>query len=151
MPIKEYFQQRFAQFSVSMESSPNRDRVIYHCAHAALILVAIWFVLAGFAVAVFAAVILSLVATGRDAWQVHLSRRCCLAGLIVLAVYVIASLVAIPFVGLTGALAAFSSLIALLVVIVSLILWFISANRFYTAAYRLPPEENTGPWSLMSN
>ena len=146
MPIKEHLQQRLARFSVSMESSPNRDRVIYHCAHAALILVAVLFVLAGFPIAVFAAVILSLVATGRDAWQVHLSRRCSLAALVVLAVYVIASLAVIPFAGLTGAFAGFSSLLALLVVIGSLILWFVMADRFYRAAHRLPPEENTGPW-----
>ena len=146
MNMKEHFQQRFPEFSVSMEDSPNRDRVIYHCTHAALIFIAVLFVLAGFPVAVFAAVILGLVVTGRDAWQVRLSRHSSLAGLIVLGVYVVGSLAAIPFVGLTGPFAGLSSFFALLVVIGSLVLWFISADRFYSAAHRLPPEENTGPW-----
>ena len=146
MTIRSHFQQQFAEFSIGLEDSPNRDRAIYHCTHTALIFVAVFFVLAGFSAAVVPAVILSLVLTGRDAWQVHLSRRCSLAGLIVLAVYIIASLIALPFVGLTGSFAGLSDFFALLVVLGSLILWFISANRFYNAAFRLPPEQDTGPW-----
>ena len=146
MTIKQQFQQRFAAFSITMEDSPNRDRVVYHCAHVVLVFIAMFFVLAGFSPAVFPAVILSLVLTGRDAWQVHFSRRCSLAGLLVLAIYVIASLIALPFAGLTGSFAGLFSFFTLLVVIGSLILWFISADRFYSASFRLPPEQNTGPW-----
>ncbi|NIA07266.1 MAG: hypothetical protein GWP14_06465 [Actinobacteria bacterium] len=146
MNIKEQFQQRFAAFSAAMDDSPNRDRVIYHCTHTALIFIAVLFVLAGLSLAVFPAIILSLVLSGRDAWQVHLSRLCSLAGLIVLGVYIIASLIALPFAGLTGSFAGLSSFFTLLVVLGSLILWFVSADRFYDAAFRLPPEENTGPW-----
>ena len=139
MTIKEQFQQRFAAFSIALESSPNRDRAVYHCAHATLIFIAVLFVLAGFPIAVFPAVILSLVLTGRAAWQVHLSRRCSLASLIVLGIYIIVSLIALPFAGLF-------SFFTLLIVIASLIIWFISADRFYSASFRLPPEQNTGPW-----
>ena len=146
MTIKQQFRQRFATFSTTMENSPNRDRVIYHCAHAALVFIAVLFVLAGFPMAVFPVVILSLVLTGRDAWQVHFSRRCSLAGLIVLAIYVIVLLIALPFLGPKGSFADLFSFFSLLVVIASLIIWFISADRFYAAAYRLPPEKNTGPW-----
>ena len=146
MAIKERLHERFAEFSIAMEDSPDRDRVIYHCAHAALILIAVLFVLAGFPLAVFAAVILSLVLTGGDAWQVHLSRRCSLACLIVLGVYVIGSVISLPFVGLRSSFGSLAGFFALLVLIGSLVLWFISADRFYNAAYRLPPEENTGPW-----
>ena len=146
MTIKERLQQRFAEFSIALESSPNRDRAVYHCAHATLVFIAVLFVLAEFSMAVVPAVILSLVLTGRDAWQVHLSRRCSLAGLIVLSIYITASLIALPFAGLTGSFAGLFSFFTLLVVIASLIIWFISADRFYAAAYRLPPDQNTGPW-----
>ena len=146
MTIKEHFQQRLAEFEVTMETSPNRDIVIYRCAHAALIFIAVIFVMAGFSSAVLAAVVLSLVLTGQDAWQVYISRRCSLFGLIVMAVYILILIIAIPIAGLVVSFARLGGLFTLLLSVGSLILWFWSADRLYNSAIRLPPEENIGPW-----
>ena len=145
MTIKKYFQQHFAEFFTAMESSPNRDLVIYRCSHALLIFVAVIFVLAGFPSAVLAAIILSLALTGQDAWQVDLSRRCSLFGLLALAVYVIVLFMALPIAGFVGSFASPSGFFILLALAGSLILWFWAADGFYNAKFRLPPED-AGPW-----
>ena len=145
MNIKERFGQSFAEFSSAMEISPHRDLVIYRCAHAALLLLAVILVLRGFPAAVFAVIVLSLVLTGRSALQVHISRRFSLAGLIVLAAYIIGLLIVLLFSGPAGSFASLSGFSTLLLLAGSLILWFFSANRLYHAEFRLPPED-TGPW-----
>ena len=145
MTVKKYFQQRLAEFSTAVESSPNRDLAIYRCAHATLVFVAVIFVLVGFSSAVLAAVVLSLVLTGQDVWQVSLSRRCSLAGLIVLVTYIIVLLIDLPIVGLVGSFASLSDFFTLLTVAGSLILWFWAADCLYNAKFRLPPED-AGPW-----
>ena len=145
MNIKERFGQSFAEFSSAMEVSPNRDLVIYRCAHSALLLLAVILVFYGFFSAVFAVIVLSLVLTGRNARQVYLSRRFSLAGLIVLGTYVIGLLVALPFAKPAGFFASPAGFSMLLMLAGSLIVWFFSANRLYNAEFQLPPED-TGPW-----
>ena len=147
MTVKALFQQRFAELSISMETSPNRDRVIYRCVHTALLLACVILVFCGFAHAVLAAIALALVFTGQDAWQVFLSRRFAIAGLILLGLYIIILLIALPIAGPQGLFAGPSGLFLLLLLVALSILWFWSADRFYQAAFRLPPpEQGTGPW-----
>ncbi len=144
MNISETFRRRFDRFSAAMDFSPNRDRAIYCCAHAALVLVAAIFVLASFAVAVWPIVVLSLALTGRDSWQLRLSRRSALAGLILLALYIIGLLFTVPFAGL-GLWDILFAVATLLLVAASLVLWYWAAHRLYNAHFRLPPEDS-GPW-----
>ena len=146
MTIRGIFQQRLADFSIAMETSPNRDLAIYRCLHAVLVFIAVLFVLAGFPSAVLPAILLSLFLTGQDAWQVFLSRRCSLLGLIVMAAYIIILFIAVPIAGLVGSFAGLSSFFVLLLSVGSLVLWFWSADRLYNSAFRIPPEANTGPW-----
>ncbi len=144
MNITETFRQRFDRFSVAMDFSPNRDHAIYFLVHAALVLVAAIFVLVGFAVAVWPVVILALALTGRDYWQVRLSRRSALAGFILLALYIIGLLLTVPFAGL-GLWDILWAVATLLLVAASLVLWYWAAYRLYNAHFRLPPEDS-GPW-----
>ena len=144
MNIRETFRQRFDRFSVAMDFSPNRDHAIYFLVHAALVLVAAIFVLVGFAVAVWPVVVLALALTGRDYWQVRLSRRSALAGFILLALYIIGLLLTVPFAGL-GLWDILWAVATLLLVAASLVLWYWAADRFYNAHFRLPPEDS-GPW-----
>ncbi len=145
MTINETFRQRFDDFAASMELSPNRDRAIYSLVHASLVLIGAIFVLVGYTMAVCPVVVLTLVLTARDSWQVHLSRRCALAGLIVLALSIIAWLVSLPFIGPVGLWRIIWAGATLLLVIASLVLWYWAANRLYNAHFRLPPEDS-GPW-----
>ncbi len=144
MNITETFRQRFDRFSTSMDFSPNRDHAIYFLVHAALVLVAAIFVLLGVAVAVWPVVVLALALTGRDYWQIRLSRRSALAGFILLALYIIGLLFTVPFaeLGLWDILWAVATL---LLVAASLVLWYWAADRLYNAHFRLPPEDS-GPW-----
>jgi len=144
MNISETFRQRFDRFSVAMDFSPNRDQAIYFLVHGALVLVAAIFVLVGFAVAVWPVVVLALALTGRDYWQVRLSRRSALAGFILLALYIIGLLLTVPFAGL-GLWDILWAIATLLLVAASLVLWYWAANRLYNAHFRLPPEDS-GPW-----
>ncbi len=144
MNITETFRQRFDRFSAAMDFSPNRDHAIYFLVHAALILVAAIFVLVGFAVAVWPVVVLALALTGRDCWQVRLSRRSALAGFILLALYIIGLLFTVPFAGL-GLWGIFWAVATLLLVAASLVLWYWAAYCLYNAHFRLPPEDS-GPW-----
>ncbi len=145
MNIPETFQRRLDRFSASMDFSPNRDRAIYFLVHAALIFVAAIFVLVGFAVAVWPAVVLSLALTGRDSWQLRLSRRSALAGLILLALYIIYLLLTIASAGALGLWNILWAVVILLLVAASLGFWYWAAYRLYNAHFRLPPE-NSGPW-----
>ncbi len=145
MNINETFRQRFDYFSAEMEFCPNRDRVIYSCVHAALILVAAIFVLAGFSVAVWPVAVLSLALTGQSYWQVRLSRRSALAGLILLALYIIGLLLTIPFAGPLALGEIIWAVLTLLLVAASLALWYWAADGLYDAHFRLPPEDS-GPW-----
>ena len=145
MNITETFRQRFDRFSVAMDFSPNRDHAIYFLVHAALVLVAAIFVLVGFAVAIWPVVVLSLALTGRDYWQVRLSRRSALAGFILLAFYIIGLLLTAPFAGPLGLWEILWAVATLLLVAASLVLWYWAADRLYNAHFRLPPEDS-GPW-----
>ena len=145
MNITETFRQRFDHFSAAMDFSPNRDRAIYSCAHAALVLVAAIFVLAGFAVAVWPVVVLSLALTGQSSWQVRFSRRSALAGLILFALYFIVLLLSLPSAGPLHLWDIICAVATLLLVVASLVLWYWAADRLYNAHFRLPPE-NSGPW-----
>ncbi len=145
MTISETFQQRFDDFAESMELSPNRDRVIYSLVHAGLVLVGAIFVFAGYTLALCPVVVLTLTLTARDSWQVHLSRRCALAGLIVLALSIIALLVSLLFVEHVGFWGIIWAGATFLIVIALLALWYWAANRLYEAHFRLPPEDS-GPW-----
>ena len=145
MTIRQDIQQRFAEFSCSMQHAPGRDRVIYHLVHGGMILIAALCVLCGFPWAVWAAVVLSLTLTAREPWQVQLSRRFSVACLALIGLYLIGLLIAWPFEGPQGPLADFYGLIAFLIAGVALILWFWSADRLYKVQFQLPPED-TGPW-----
>ena len=145
MKICETLQCRLDRFSASMDVSPNRDRVIYSLVHAGLVLVAAMFVLAGYAVAVWPAVVLSLALTGGDYWQVRLSRRSALAGMILLALYVIGLLITIASHESLGFWDIMWAVVTLLLVVASLVFWYWAARRLYNAHFRLPPE-NSGPW-----
>ena len=145
MNISEIMQERFEKFSEALEFSPNRDRAVYQCVHGGLIFVAAVFVLAGFAAAVWPAIVLSLALTARDPWQVQLSRRFSLAVLIVLGVYVVGLIAALPFSGAVGAFKSLSSVLALVLAVGAQILWLWSAERLFDAQFRRPPEDS-GPW-----
>ena len=145
MTISETFQQRFDDFAASMELSPNRDRVIYSLVHAGLVLVGAIFVFVGYTIAICPVVVLALVLTARDPWQVYLSQRCALAGLIVLASCIIALLISLPFVESVGFWGIIWAGGTFLIVITSLALWYWAANRLHNAHFRLPPEDS-GPW-----
>ncbi len=145
MNITETFRRRFDNFSASMDFSPNRDRAIYSCTHAALVLVAAIFVLAGFTVAVWPAVVLSLALTGQSYWQCRLSRRSALAGFFLLAIYIVYLLVTLFSAELPGFVDIFFAVTTLLLVAGALILWYWAANCLYNADFRLP-REDSGPW-----
>ena len=145
MNISETFRRRFDRFSASMDFSPNRDRAIYSVVHAGLVLVAAIFVLAGYAVAVWPAVVLSLALTGQDYWQVRLSRRSALAGMILLVLYVIGLFLTIASDEALGLWDIIWAVVILLLVSASLVFWYWAARRLYNAHFRLPPE-NSGPW-----
>ena len=145
MNITETFRHRFDRFSASMDFSPNRDHAIYFLVHAALLLVAAIFVLVGFAVAVWPVVVLALALTGRDCWQVRLSRRSALAGCILLALYIIGLLLSLFLAGSPGLWDILAVVATLLLTAVSLIFWYWAADRLYNAQFRLPPEDS-GPW-----
>ena len=145
MTISETFRQRLDDFSESMELSPNRDRAIYSLVHAGLVLIGAVFVFVGYTMAVCPVVVLTLVLSGRDPWQIHLSRRCALAGLIVLALCIIALLVSLAFVEPVGLWGIIWAGATFLLVTASLALWYWAANRLHNAHFRLPPEDS-GPW-----
>ena len=145
MNIPETFRQSFDRFSASMDFSPNRDHVIYFLIHAVLVLVAAIFVLFGFAVAVWPIVILALALTGRDYWQVRLSRRFALAGCILLGLYIIGLLYCVFFLSSPGPWGILAIVATVLLAAVSMALWYWAAERLYNAHFRLPPEAS-GPW-----
>lgn len=145
MSFKEDLQHRLAALSGSMEQSPARDRVIYHLVHGGMILVAAGFVLAGYPWVVWAAVTLSVSLTAKEFWQVELSRRFSLVGLVLMGLFLIGSVAAMAWSKHRWALADVYSLITFLAGGVALILWFWSADRLYKVQFQLPPED-TGPW-----
>lgn len=145
MNITKTFRERFESFSASADFSPNRDHAIYCLVHAALIFVAAVFVLLSFAVAVWPVVVLALALTGREYWQIHLSRRSALAGLILLALYIIALLYSVIFVSSPGFWDILAGVATLLLAAFSLGFWYWAADLLYKAHFRLPPEDS-GPW-----
>ena len=145
MNIPETFRQRFERFSVSMDFCPNRDHAIYFLVHAVLVLVAATFVLLGFAVAVWPVVVLTLALTGRDYWQVRLSRRFALAGCVLLGLYIIGLLYCVFFLSSPDLWGILAIVATVLLAAVSMALWYWAANRLYNVHFCLPPEDS-GPW-----
>ena len=145
MNIAKTFRDRFESFSASADFSPNRDHAIYFLVHATLIFVAAVFVLVGFVVAVCPIIVLALALTGREYWQVRMSRRSALAGLILFALYIIALLYSVFFVNSPGLWDILAGVATLLLAAFSLGFWYWAADLLYNAHFRLPPEDS-GPW-----
>ncbi len=145
MAFREDLQQRLTELSGSMEQAPARDRVIYHLVHGGLILISAGFVLAGCTWVVWAAIVLGLSLTAKEFWQVELSRRFSLAGLALMGLFLIGSVVMMFWLRKAWVLSDIYSLITFLAGGAGLILWFWSADRLYKVQFQLPPED-TGPW-----